>query len=114
MATVAAHAAQANHNQNFLESIDAGLFPDWVITAAFYKAVHIVEGLLVRKGLASGSHARRNETIKRRFPDVWYEYRPLYNQSRIVRYNCVNILTSDVAQALARLEAVERVVAATP
>ena len=86
MATEAAHARQANHNQLFLDSVDPAQFPDWIVTAAFYKAVHLVEGLLVRKGCPTGNHYQRNETLKRRFPGVWRGYRPLYNQSRVARY----------------------------
>lgn len=43
-------AQQAVTNQTFLHVIDETLFPDWVVTVAFYKAVHLVEELLVRKG----------------------------------------------------------------
>ncbi len=64
MATAAAHAHQANHNQSFLNSIDPKLFPDWVVTAAFYKALHVVEGLLVRKmgGTANATTSSRQNT----------------------------------------------------
>jgi hypothetical protein len=114
MATEADHARQATHNQAFLDSIDRSLFPDWVITAAFYKAVHLAEGLLVRKGQRSGSHLQRNGTLKRKFPSVWREYRPLYNQSRAVRYLCVTVQPVDIAQAITRLQAVEAAVKAIP
>jgi hypothetical protein len=67
MATLKAHAQQANHNQAFLDSIDPAIFPDWVVTAAFYKAVHLVEGLLVRKGRQSAGHYQRNGVLKRQF-----------------------------------------------
>jgi hypothetical protein len=114
MATAAAHAHQANHNQNFLGAIDANVFPDWVVTVAFYKAVHVVEGLLVRKGRSTGSHEQRNRVLKRQFASVWQEYRPLYNQSRAARYWCVTITPANVAQALSRLQAIEKNVAAIP
>lgn len=114
MATAAAHAQQANHNQQFLGTIDSSIYPDWVVTAAFYKAVHVAEGLLVRKGRSSGSHGQRNGILKRQFPSVWRAYRPLYNQSRVARYWCVTIPPSEVAQAVARLNAVEGAVAAVP
>jgi hypothetical protein len=114
MATVAAHTSQASHNQAFLDTIDRNLFPDWVITAAFYKAVHIVEALLVRKGTPSGNHTNRNAILKRQFTTVWHDYHPLYNQSRVVRYLCVSVTASDVTQALTRLAAVEAAAAAIP
>jgi hypothetical protein len=114
MATAADHTRQANHNQDFLNSIDAARFPDWVVTAAFYKAVHVVEGLLVRKGSGSGNHTHRNQALKRRFATVWKEYRPLYNQSRVARYWCVPISPAGVAQATSRLVALEAAVSAIP
>jgi hypothetical protein len=114
MATAAAHAQQAAHNQNFLGSIDQAQFPDRMVTAAFYKAVHLVEELLVRKGGGTSGHTQRNRVLKRRFARVWAEYRPLYNQSRVARYHCVPIRPADIARALARLAAFEGAVAAIP
>ena len=114
MATVAAHAHQVNHNETFRNTIDPALFPDWVVTAAFYQAVHLAEGLLVRKGRASGSHVARNGILKRLFPTMWAHYRPLYNQSRVARYLCVPIPPAAVAQATARLQSTAATCAAVP
>jgi hypothetical protein len=114
MATIAEHAQQAAHNENFLNSIDRAAFPDWVVTAAFYKAVHLAEGLLVRKSRKSGSHVLRNSILKRHFATVWAEYRPIYNQSRVARYWCVHIPSTEVDQAIVRLRAVETAIAAIP
>jgi hypothetical protein len=114
MATEVAHAQQASHNQLFLDSIDPAKFPDWIVTAAFYKAVHLAEGLLVRKGCPTGNHSKRNDTLKRHFPSVWRAYRPLYNQSRVARYWCVSIYPTAVAQAHARLAAIEAAITAIP
>jgi hypothetical protein len=114
MATLKAHAQQANHNQAFLDSIDPAIFPDWVVTAAFYKAVHLVEGLLVRKGRQSAGHYQRNGVLKRQFAAVWKEYRPLYNLSRTARYLCIPIRPQDVSYALGRLAAVDSAVTSIP
>ena len=114
MATAAAHTQQANHNQLFLDSIDPAIFPDWIVTAAFYKAVHIVEALLVRKGRGTIAHHQWNGILKRMFATVWKEYRPLYNQSRIARYWCIAIAQRDVSKALGRLKAIEAAVAVVP
>ncbi len=114
MGTAATHSQQAIHNQRFLNSIDRLAFPDWYVTVAFYKAVHLVEGLLVRKGHPTGSHVQRNTALKRLFPAVWTQYRPLYNQSRVARYFCVPIPPGKVSQAETRLRAVESAVTAIP
>ncbi len=114
MATETDHRHQASHNQIFLDSIDQAIFPDWAVTAAFYKAVHVVQTLLVRKGQRSDGHRERNAILKRKFATVWSHYRPLYNQSRVARYWCVAIPSGKVAQAIARLRAVESAVAAIP
>src|SRR5262249_46623285 len=84
---------------------------DWVVTVTCYKAVHLAEGLLVRKGFASGNHHQRNQVLKRYYTTVWVDYHPLYNQSRVARFWCVPILPANVANATARLAAVETTVA---
>jgi hypothetical protein len=114
MATEAEHNAKAASNQAFLDGIDPAAYPDWAVTVAFYKAVHVVEGLLVRKGHVTRSHTARNQILKRRFRPVWRHYRPLYDLSRTARYWCVPITAANVADARRWLAGVESAVNAVP
>lgn len=114
MATQIAHTNQAAHNQKFLNSIDPTAYPDWIVTVAFYKAVHVVESILVRKGHSTGNHHQRNGILKRLFATIWKEYRPLYIHSRVARYWCVAISAKDVQEAIKRLKALEAAAAAIP
>lgn len=109
MATEVQHQRQAEHNQRCLHSIDTLQFPDWAATVAFYKAVHLVEVLMARKSLRTGSHVARNNHLKRMYPDLWREYRPLYTFSRMARYWCITVTQknlSDMRAHLARFEIV--------
>jgi hypothetical protein len=114
MATESEHRKQAIHNQAFLDAIDARAFPDWFVTAAFYKAVHLVEVLFRRKGHPSGNHNRRNQQLKRHYQSVWRDYRPLYDLSRKARYWCVAITPPQVQKAKTRLARLERTIGKLP
>lgn len=110
MATESEHLQKAQHIQDFLDSINVNSFPDWYATAAFYKAVHLVEALCRRRGHATGSHLRRNTLLKRRYPAIWRDYRPLWAFSRTARYWCVDITPAEVPYVLRRLRKVERAI----
>lgn len=111
MATESDHLKQAEHNQAFLSTIDPNRFPDWVATAAFYKAVHLVEGLFAHEHRPpGGSHTRRNNILKRDYQELWKEYRPLYAFSRMGRYWCMGVDPSHVEYILRRLRRVESII----
>jgi len=112
MATEAEHSNQATRNQAFLDTIDATQYPDWVITVSFYKALHLVETIMVRRGLATGDHKTRNQQLKNNFPAIWRHYNPLYIQSQAARYLCVTFRPTDIIWVRDRLRAVETEVAA--
>lgn len=85
MATEDAHLEKAQTNQAFLETIPDE-FSDWLAIVAFYKAVHLVEAVFARQGVPSHNHAQRNRRLKRRYPEIWKNFRPLYNASTLLRY----------------------------
>lgn len=95
MPTKDAHLAAARQNQStigFLLNASNDDHLPWVVTVAFYKALHVVEALFASQ--ASGEiqhtddHRQRNDTLKTtvRFQQIWKMYRPLYNASLIARY----------------------------
>lgn len=62
--------------------------------------------------LCTAGEDYQNDTLRDHFPDVWRQYRPLYCLSRLARYWCMPVTAAAVAQARARLAAVETAVAA--
>jgi hypothetical protein len=112
MATESEHRQQAQHNAELLATFDHARFPDWAATVAFYQAVHLIEMLFAHDGRTpSGSHKTRNQILKRHYPDLWKEYRPLYAFSRTARYWCMKVNDTHVAYVLRRLRRVEHIVA---
>jgi hypothetical protein len=109
MAMAHEHKRQAQHNQECLDTIDTNRFPDWAATVAFYKAVHLVEMLFVTKALAnlSGSHVKRNNLLKKKYPKIWMGYRPLYAFSRTARYWCLRVKPEHWPYLLKRLGKVQ-------
>ncbi len=66
MASDLDHIRLANHNHDLmLHLLQSGRFGDWATTAAFYKAVHIVEAVFAADmGKHSTSHVDRELTLK--------------------------------------------------
>ena len=66
--------------------------PQWVVTVAFYKALHIVEAVFAADKNSpirhADDHAQRNDVLRRenRYRHLWKHYRPLWNDSLIARY----------------------------
>lgn len=76
------------HNRRFVACIPL-IFPDWLVTASFYTAVHAVNALLLHDGVTSiTSHDTRNRVLinTNRYQFIWERYHGLYVLSRAVRY----------------------------
>ena len=110
MGTKADHQNKAEHNQDFLQTIDKKKYPDWVVTVAFYKAVHCVERLFAATGKHSDNHRDRHDSLKREHPDIWQHYLPLYTLSRRARYKANGIVDQTMTYALSRLLKVEEII----
>ncbi len=83
-----AHRRQWKHNRGFLGSIPAD-YPDWIVTVAFYTALHAVDTLLAADKVSSViSHGTRNAVLMNtnRYKSIYSAYHPLYGLSRTVRY----------------------------
>lgn len=88
-----AHLKQAEHNRALIDTLDPATTPhlDWVVTAAFYTALHLIEGWFATKGLHFESHQDRDswggkvKELRR----IWPLYKELEFQSRQARYQCV-------------------------
>jgi len=93
MGGVSQHLRKASHNKNFLErvqTIDPGpsfLYPDWLITIAFYIALHFVDAKLARRNIHPQNHQKRIQYVSQFMPsDVANDYFYLYNKSKVARY----------------------------
>ena len=88
-----AHIAAANENQEVIDYLLNRVddFPGWVVTVAFYKAVHVVEAMFAHENAIGGhtdQHTIRNNTLKRtkQYQHIWKNYRLLWQASLIARY----------------------------
>jgi len=95
MPTMQAHLRQVQHNRDLIAALDPSntRFLDWVVTAAFYAALHRIEAWFADKGLHFGDHTQRDDwlsKVKELRRIVWPRYKELEFQSRQARYECVS------------------------
>jgi hypothetical protein len=84
------HRERWLHNRKFVGTIDDA-YCDWILTAAFYAAVHAVETLVAHDGLPNHtSHDSRSTTLQKtnKYKQIWKHYHTLYNASLTTRYHC--------------------------
>ena len=105
MSSYQAHLYQAQHNEGLLSELMASLsYKDWLVTVAFYSAIHYVEAAFFNNpaightdtsiptdpntGRWSDSpHNWRMSLLEKHYPkDVWKGFRSLYNESWVARY----------------------------
>jgi len=89
MAKAADHIEIANRNHTTLQYLlnDSDTHLEWVVTVAFYKAVHIAEAVFHTCGGGhSTSHENRLCSLKSRFGGIFVPFKHLYNASRVARY----------------------------
>ena len=113
MPTAEQHRQQAEHNRAFVQSfdLDTSLYLDWVVTAIFYTALHLVEWFLRTKELTGRrDHQLRDAYIARmsELRPVYADYTELKFQSKAARYECATftpeILRDDLRPRLTRVE----------
>ena len=86
------HSTLAARNAKALEYIKARIddFPEWVVTIAFYEALHSIEAAMACDPTIqrSISHKERNSLIRQDsgYKSVWRSYKSLYDTSCIARY----------------------------
>lgn len=87
MATSDDHITQWKHNRAFLSTILPD-YPDWIVTACFYVAVHAIDTLLAHDKIYPTSHDYRNAVLSKtnRYSAIYKAYNPLYSLSRTIRY----------------------------
>lgn len=88
MTDVDRHINQWLHNRQFLSTIEPR-FHDWIVTVAFYTALHAVDSLLAYDGVKDIiNHDTRNSVLvhTNRYQHINRHFKPLYQLSRTVRY----------------------------
>ena len=66
---------------------------DWIVTIAFYKALHAVDSYLAKLGIHPKSHVTyrknkgRNEYVQNHLGKIYTRYYALYRASRRARYD---------------------------
>lgn len=86
------HLAQAVHNQDTINHLlnAPSDQSDWIATAAFYKALHLVEAVFANdKKISHGhNHETRERILKvyREYSDIGKHYRILWSISMVSRY----------------------------
>lgn len=114
MPTPTQHKQQADHNKAFIQHLDLDTTPylDWVVTAAFYAALHFVEWFLTSKGhMGCRDHKLRDAYISREtdLRAIYSDYTELKYQSEGARYECFAFkpdeVRSDILPLLDRIEA---------
>ncbi len=93
MPSLSDHLTKVTHNSRFVAflSILGRCFPDWIITAQFYAALHLIDSYLAtsgRVGVHPGTHHSRGRYIRSdtRLRAVYPDYRDLEELSRFARY----------------------------
>ncbi len=89
MSRIAEHLAQWKHNRDFVQTIEAR-YPDWIVTASLYLALHAVEALLTADGARPRSrHQDRLEILQseQRYQKIYESFKVLYDLSHVTRYS---------------------------
>ncbi|MGA7686163.1 MAG: hypothetical protein WCA58_14200 [Terriglobales bacterium] len=108
MPTKSEHLARAEHNQRFAESFELKTtpYPDWVVVAYFYAAMHLVDALLWESDkINPPNHEERGKCVK----DKWYlrgiknEYRSLKDHSEDARYRLITFTSQKIENTVVPL-----------
>jgi len=106
--TTSEHLVRAKQNIRFAESFDLKTTPylDWVVTAYFYAALHLVDALLYEKDhLNPELHEHRRDFVKGK----WYlrgistEYRSLKDHSEDARYRLITMTSIKIEKTIVPL-----------
>jgi hypothetical protein len=114
MPTEQVHLAQASHNKDLIVYLNAANpgFPDWVITVAFYSAIHLLEAFLAKQlGYHSTSHVTRDSVLSKfsQLKPIYVDYSELKNTCWASRYNTLysKWTAPQVQDALTSLQNIE-------
>ena len=100
MPTQQQHWAQAQHNEDFVHSFDLQTTPylDWVVTGAYYAALHYIESYLALQGRHPRSDRYRDEMFQQLsdLRPIYADFRTLRDYSRGARYDIQKFSVTEV------------------
>lgn len=94
MPKTAEHAAQSRKNLRFAESFDLDKTEnlDWVVTAYFYAALHLVDAVLFfRDHIDPPNHEQRRDYVRTKtyLHPISHQYKELKDRSEDARYRLI-------------------------
>ena len=95
MPTAQVHIDKQNRTQVALSDLQQSQnrhqHGDWIVTLAFYKALHAVDFYFAKKGIDRGNHDKshweRDEQVQNHLGKIYTRYYALYRASRRARYD---------------------------
>lgn len=115
VATLDEHKSQYESNKILLnKELDIKTCPyyDWVVTVAFYSALHLVEGELAKCNAHCETHKHRNDTVcgNPMFLKIRSKYKALYDRSIVARYYAKPLNKKKAEEALMLLGEIEKTI----
>ena len=116
MPDLATHHQKVQHNQQVIAHLQTAsdIYLDWVVTAMFYAALHLVDQVLYHNNarLNPRNHRERHAAIGQQpaLAPVYRDYRELEQQSRRSRYDCAHFTLQEVQWLARRLARIEQLV----
>src|SRR5258708_2128241 len=92
MASEDSHIAVANRNHAALTHLcaDVNKFGPWVVTVAFYKALHVVEAVFANDRDIGHTHDHGDRELRlkrtRKYENIYKHYAPMMRASLVARY----------------------------
>lgn len=114
MASAQSHHAQYRQNREFAHSLLQQETPryDWVVTIAFYAALHLVDKVIVSKNqsVKPDDHKTRNFLVGtvQELKQIRTQYMSLQQMSHQSRYLCVPFNKGKASSAIKLLETIEK------
>lgn len=120
------HAKHNEHVCNYLGKKES--FGDWVITTAFYSAMHYVRHLMIpvtidgityndfeylfakKKSIMEGRHGFMKSYVVSNFPGIAFEYSRLHDMSTTARYTSYTYTREQANQAKEYMETIKQYV----
>jgi len=86
------HLRKAAHNTKFLNAVEGfdprsnPKYPDWLVTIAFYIALHYVDARLAKMKMDPQSHLERDSMVANHLRPLSADYMFLKGKSELARY----------------------------
>ena len=122
MPTAQVHINKQNRTQIALSDLQQSQnklqHGDWIVTLAFYKALHAVDSYFAKKGIDprrhNKSHPERDEQVKKYLGNIHTKYEALYTASIMARYKSYIHNPQDVTKLVNHASDIEKYIKTLP